>query len=428
MTLHVVVIGAGIVGASCALALLRDGHRVTLVEPADPGGPQAASFGNGAWISPASIVPLAMPGLWRKVPGFLRDPAGPFVIHPAAIPALLPWLVRFLLASATIGRVERTARALRPLLEDAPARQAALAAEAGVSDLIRRAGLLYVYPSRAAFEREALAWRLRRDNGVAWTELDAQALRAREPDLSPRYTFGIDVAAGAHCTDPGAYVAALVRHAQAHGCTLVRNRATGFDIGDGRLRAVTTDGADIADIACDRAVLAAGISSRALARLVGDTVPLASERGYHVVVADAPVGPKTPLMPSDGKMANTPAASGLRAAGQVELAGVDAPPDWRRADILLEHLHRTYPGLGDIAPDRVTRWMGHRPSTPDGLPVIGRSAWSADVIHAFGHGHVGFAAAPATAQVVADILAGRAASVPRQAYRAARFGIVSRRR
>jgi D-amino-acid dehydrogenase len=215
MTLHVVVVGAGIVGASCALALRRDGHRVTLVEPAAPGGPQAASFGNGAWISPASIVPMSMPGLWRKVPGFLRDPAGPFVIRPAAVPRLLPWLVRFLLAGATTRRVERTARALRPLLEDAPERHAALAAEAGVSDTVRRTGLLYVYPSRAAFESEALAWRLRRDGGVSWTELDAPALRAREPDLSPRYTFGIDVAAGAHCSDPGAYVVALVRHAQA---------------------------------------------------------------------------------------------------------------------------------------------------------------------------------------------------------------------
>jgi D-amino-acid dehydrogenase len=131
-------------------------------------------------------------------------------------------------------------------------------------------------------------------------------------------------------------------------------------------------------------------------------------------------------MPSDGKMANTPTAQGLRAAGQVELAGVDAPPDWRRADILLGHLRRTYPGLGEVAPDQVTRWMGHRPSTPDGLPVIGRSARSADVIHAFGHGHVGFAAAPATAEIVADILAGRAGSVPRKAYEAGRFGLFSR--
>ena len=418
MTLRVAVIGAGIVGTASALALLRLGYRVTIVEPDEPGGPQAASHGNGAWISPASVVPIAMPGLWRKVPGYLLDRTGPFTIRPSALPGALPWLLRFLRAGSTTARVEATARHLRTLLETAPDLHEALASEAGVPDLIRRAGLLYCYPDRAAFDREAAGWSLRRQNGIAWTELDAAALRAREPDLAPTYGFGAFVAAGAHCHDTAAYGAALARRAVESGADIVRGRATGFGLRDGRLTCVRSEGGDVA---CDRAVVTAGIGSLPLSRALGDRVSLIAERGYHVVVPDAPIGPRTPLMPSDGKMANTPTQAGLRASGQVELAPPGTPPDWRRTDILLGHLRRAYPGLPATGDETFPRWMGNRPSTPDGLPVIGRSRASPDVVYGFGHGHVGFASGPITGLAVADLIAGRPDRLPLAPFRASRF-------
>lgn len=414
--LRVAVIGAGIVGAVAAVELAATGCDVTIIEPGQPGGPQAASFGNGAWISPGSILPMSMPGLWRKVPGFLVDPLGPLTIRWRDLPHLTPWLARFLAAGATIERVERTARSLRELLGDAPARHARLAAAAGVADLIVQRGLLHTYRDRAAYEADALAWRLRRDNGVRWSELDRDALAAREPDLGSRYTFAASIDEGAHCTDPGGYVAALVRHAGRQGARHAACAATGFILRARRLAAVATT---TGEIPADRAIIAAGIASRHLAHAAGDAVPLESERGYHVVVADPEAGPRTSLIPSDGRMANTlvriPAADpgrtgtrwGLRAAGQVELASVDAPPDWRRADILLEHLIDTYPGLPrQIAPDRITRWMGHRPSTPDGLPVLSPASASADIVHAYGHGHIGLAAGAASGAIAAALAAG----------------------
>ena len=106
------VIGAGIVGAMVALALQRDGHLVILIEPDEPGGEQAASFGNGAWLSPASVVPMSTPGLWKKLPGYLSDRSGPLVIRWRALPALLPWLLRFWWAGHSLPRVQATARAL----------------------------------------------------------------------------------------------------------------------------------------------------------------------------------------------------------------------------------------------------------------------------------------------------------------------------
>ncbi len=400
---HVVVVGSGIIGACTALELLRSGHRVTILEPNEPGGRHAASYGHGCWISPASVVPMSMPGLWKQIPAYLLDPNGPLVIRWRYIARLLPWLTRFLFAGATVPRVEATATALATLLKDSPARHAALAGELGRPDLIRREGLLYAYPDRKTFEAEGLAWRLRRMTGLRWRELDRRALATREPALAERYQFGILVEDGAHCVDPGTYVSALVEAAVAGGAQLVKKKATGFAFDNDRLAAVEAEGSRIP---CDRAVIASGIWSRTLARAAGDRIPLETERGYHGVVASPKGGPKHPVMPSDGRMANTPTRQGLRLSGQVELASVDTPPNWSRVDALVTHALETYPSLGPRDDLVLDRWMGHRPSTPDGLPVIGTSSRSADVFYAFGHGHVGFASAPMTGRIVADQLSG----------------------
>lgn len=416
---HVVVIGAGIVGAAAAHELINAGKRVTIVEPDEPGGPQAASYGNGAWISPGSVIPMSSPGLWKKVPGYLLDPLGPLTIRWASLPWLADWLVRFVRAGSTVAKIEAVSRALAPLVIDAPARHERLARAVGAGDLIKREGLLYVYPSRSAFEAEALSWRLRKDAGNSWRELDAAGLRALEPAVGPQYQFGVVLTGGAHCIDPGAYVAAIVADAVKRGATRIAARATGFEVRDGKLWAVSTDkGA----IDCDKVIVAAGIGSGALATAAGDHVPLVSERGYHVVVSSPEVGPKIPIMPSDGKMANTMTRAGLRAAGQVELARVDAAPNWRRADILLKHLLASYPGLPrDVSPDRIKRWLGHRPSTPDGLPVVGPAWVSDDIVYAFGHGHIGLAAGPATAELAVAIATGARCTIESAPYAADRF-------
>ncbi|MBV8458316.1 MAG: FAD-dependent oxidoreductase, partial [Acetobacteraceae bacterium] len=391
------VIGAGIVGAATALELLRDGHRVTILEPGEPGGEQAASYGNGCWLSPSSVVPMSAPGIWRKVPGWLADPLGPLTIRWGYLPRMLPWLWLFVRSGSSVAKLQTTARALRPLVEQAPERHLALARGAGVTELIRREGQLYVFPDRAAFEAEALAWQLRRENGVQWIELDENELRQREPELSRDYRFGVFVQEGGHCLNPGAYVAALVAAAVGQGAELRRARATGFRLEGRRLRAVRTVHGEVA---CDAAVIAAGARSGALSAAVGDRVPLETERGYHAVITAPECGPRHPVMPSDGKMAVTMMAQGLRVAGQVELAGLEAAPNWRRAEILRDFALRMWPGLPrDLPSERVKVWMGHRPSIADGLPCIGPASGCAEVFHAFGHGHVGLAAGAATGQL-----------------------------
>jgi D-amino-acid dehydrogenase len=417
---HVVVIGAGIEGACSAVELLRAGHRVTILEPGEPGGDQAASFGNAGWLSSMSVVPPSGPGLWKKVPGFLRDPLGPLAIRWQYFPKVLPWLTRYLLAGWTEAKVLRTAQALRPLLKDSPVLHGALAREAGVPELIEHKGLLDIHPDRASFEAEAMGWRIRQAVGVTWSEVEGEALRALEPDLAPSFTFAVMVHEAGRCLSPGRYVAALVAHAVRQGATLRKVAATGFKVDVQVLKGVTL--ADGSLLECDAAVLCCGARSKPLAARAGDHVPLETERGYHVMFHGAEQGPRHSAALAGAKMVVNHMADGLRAAGQVEIAGLDAAPNWKRAEILRDHLQRCFPGLPNPYPaDKVSTWMGHRPSMPDGMPCLGRSSASADIVHAFGHGHVGLVAGPRTGRIVAQLISGQAPEIPIEAFAPSRF-------
>jgi len=401
---HIVIIGAGIIGATSAYHCLKAGLRVTLIEPGQPGDEQAASFGNAGWLSSHSVLPPATPGAWKNVPKWLTDPLGPLAIRWKYFPRALPWLTRYLSAASNDGKIERTAVALRSLLAGAPAIHQEMAEQAGAGHLIVRTGLLHAYLSRAHFLEDAKAWEIRRKEGIDWKELDAEGLTALEPDLDRRYTFGVLVPETGSCRNPGAYTAALIAYAQEQGAQLIRARATGFRIEQGKLKAVLTDAGEVL---CDKAVIAIGARAKALARLVGDQVSLESERGYHAVVSHPEAGPHIPTMFADRKVIVTPMERGLRVAGQVEIAQTDDMPDWRRAEILRKHLVALYPKLpDDLSADRITIWMGRRPSTPDGLPCIGLATGSADIIHAYGHGHVGLVGSARTGRLVSQLATG----------------------
>ncbi|RDV05799.1 FAD-binding oxidoreductase [Undibacter mobilis] len=421
----IAVLGAGIVGLCTALELQRDGHAVIIVDPDEPGVRQAASYGNGTWLNPGSVLPMSTPGLWKQVPGFLLDPDGPFIIRWRYLPALAGWLMRFVLAGRTWQQVEICATRRYELNRNTAQDHAALATEAGRPDLIRCNGLMFVYPDQAAIDAERQSWQLRQNLGIRFRKIETAELHKRVPELSTAYSLGMQMEDGGQVVDPGAYCNALYQLAIRRGATHKTARATGFSFNGNRLTAVMTDAGAIP---CDRAVIAAGVGSRDLARQAGDKVPLISERGYHVVIPnpgfDLPAG----LMPSDGKMGVVMTPQGLRLAGQVELASVSAAPNWRRALILLNYGRRMFPALAAKA-DAVEEdvgsqnyWMGHRPSTPDGLPCIGPASRSPDIFHAFGHGHVGMIQAPATGRLVAALIAGRQPACDATAFVARRFG------
>ena len=410
------VIGAGMVGVCTASFLQRDGHSVFLIEPGNPG--EGASFGNAGCFNGSSVTPMAMPGVIRNVPRWLMDPLGPLALRWSYLPAVLPYLIRFV-RSATPEKVRAQAKALRPLVGPTLPLVRDLARDAGAEDLIHQRGHLYVYRSAESLAKDGFAWALRRENGVVVDEFDGDELRQLEPALSRDYVRGLLVRENGHTENPLGLVTALVEQFRRQGGEIVQARALGFRLDGRRLTAIRTDAGELP---ADAAIVCAGAYSKPLAASLGDRVPLETERGYHLMIRDPEIMPRIPTADADGKFVAVPMALGLRFAGTVELAGLAAPPDWRRARILLAQGQRMLPGLAADYPDeRLSMWMGHRPSLPDSLPALGASRASPDVIYAFGHGHVGMTAAPMTGRIVADLVAGRPASIDIAPFSPARF-------
>jgi D-amino-acid dehydrogenase len=362
---------------------------------------------------------MSMPGVLRNLPRWLFDPLGPLSLRWSYLPALAPWLVRFI-RSGSPAKVHAQARALRPLVGATLEALLPLVREAGAADLVHRRGHLYVYRSAQGLEKDRLTWEIRRQNGVVVDEFDGGELRQLEPVLARDYVRGMLVRENGHTSNPLALVQRLLASFLRAGGRLERARASGFRLEGRRLAAIRTDRGEMS---AEVAVICAGAWSKPLAAALGDRIPLETERGYHLMIRDPEVMPRIPTADAEGKFVATPMETGLRFAGTVELAGLRAPPDWRRARILLEQGRKMLPGLAAEHPEeRLSLWMGHRPSLPDSLPVIGRSRASPNVIYAFGHGHVGMTAAPMTGKIVADLVTGRRTTIEIAPFAPVRFG------
>jgi D-amino-acid dehydrogenase len=408
----VVVVGAGIVGVCCALYLLRDGRRVILVDRGEPG--EGTSYGNGSIITEEAVVPVQMPGVARQVPGMLTDPLGPLAIRWTYLPQIAPWLFHFVRASSP-ARVEEISIALRALLKGAMAAYNPLLEAAGIRDMIRRSGWVSVYETEAGFRSYQAKLELQRRRGVKLEVLQPEELRQLEPSLAPIFHRAVFYPDVAHTVNNFRFVQELAAAFRRLGGEIRRQAVVGFEQGDGRVRAVITDAGPLA---CGGVVIAAGAWSKTLASMLGSRPPLDTERGYHLTLPHAGADLRLPVYSTERGFVCTPLEHGLRIAGTVELGGLEAAPNWQRAEVLYRNASRWFPAL-----DRreESRWMGYRPSMPDSIPVIGPSPRHHNAIFAFGHGHIGLSLGARTGALVADLLSGRDPGLDLRPYRVDRF-------
>jgi D-amino-acid dehydrogenase len=401
------VVGGGIIGSAIAVWLLGDGHEVVLFE-ATP-GERPASAGNAGLIALAEISPLARPGVVRSVPGWLLDPLGPLTLRFRDLPALTPWLARFV-AAARPHQVEKATAALAFLMKTALSDHQELARRAGLSATMRKTGAFYLFDHDAAFRAAQAEWPERFRHGIEVEERSVEAVRASLPGLTGPFARALFAPDYWTVSSPAEILRGLRERLSAEG------RMEAIKV-NGLTRAADGVAVHLADGASRRfdcVVIAAGVWSRDLVRGLGLSVALETERGYNTTWPVAPIELPAPVFFAEHGFVASP-TDGLRVGGAVELAAVDAPPNFARARAMRAKMRRYFPALPE---EGGSEWMGRRPSTPDSLPVIGAHPGDGRILFAFGHGHLGLTLSAVTARHVAAFVA----EPPREPQLAA-FGI-----
>ncbi|MBK5565447.1 FAD-dependent oxidoreductase [Ensifer sp. SSB1] len=409
----IAVVGAGIIGTTIAYQLQRRGFSVTLIDRAAPG--MGASFGNMASIAVTEFMPASRPGVWAQMPKWLLDPEGPVRIRPGYVPKLVPWFLRFLAASrpTKLRELEAAGAALCGRVhEDLDA----LLSQTGLTSLLSAEGCLSLYADEAEFRADRDHIEILERFGFRHEILGANAIRNLEPALTTKIAKAVLFPDNRSIADPHRLVTALADRFQALGGTIETGEVVAFEEGEGGISALGL--ADGGRLPADRFVLAAGAFTGRLSRLIGESIPLETERGYHTQIMAPGIAMRHSIIWPARAFMVAPTAGGIRVGGTVEMAGLDAPPDYRRAKVLVK---RAKEALPDLKAEQMSEWMGHRPALPDTVPVIGPSAKRRNVFYATGHGHLGLTYAATTARLIADLMAGMMPPVDLKPYRVDRF-------
>lgn len=408
----IIVIGAGVIGTAIAYDLLKRGRQVVLVDRDAPG--RGASFGNMASIAVTEFMPASRPAIWRQMPGWLLDPEGPVRVRPSYMPRLIPWFARFLAASrpAKLRELEAQGAALcaRALCDTR-----ALMTELGIASDITETGCLSLYENEAEFRADREHIEILERYGFAHEILDRRAVQDLEPEIADKIGMAVLFPDNRSLRDPYAYVRRLADCFEARGGRIVRASVTEFERGE-RITGVRLDDGRV--LKAGQVVVCAGAYTAPLARALGEPIPLETERGYHTqIMAPGIMLRHSIIWPARAFMV-TPTAGGIRVGGTVEMAGLDAPPDYRRAKVTVRRAREALPNL---QVENATEWMGHRPAFPDTVPLMSASAKVPGVFYATGHGHLGLTYGATTARLMGQLIAGERPDLDLRPYRIQRF-------
>ncbi|MET3597905.1 D-amino-acid dehydrogenase [Mesorhizobium shonense] len=410
----ILVAGAGIIGTTIAYALQRRGETVVLIDRNQPG--RGASFGNMASIAVTEFMPASRPGIWAQMPKWLLDREGPVRIRPTYMPKLVPWFLRFLAASRP-SKLRELETAGAALCGRVPEDLGALLSETGLQHMLSAEGCLSLYADEAEFRADRDHIEILERFGSRHQVLRGDAIRDLEPALTNTIDKAVLFPDNRSISDPYKLVVALVEAFQALGGTVVRGDVVAFEQNEtGIISALRLK--DGRRVEADRVVLAAGAYTAGLSAKLGEPIPLETERGYSTQIMAPGISMRHSIIWPARAFMVTPTAGGIRVGGTVEMAGLEAPPDYRRAKVLVK---RAKEALPDLKVDEASEWMGHRPALADTVPVMGPSAKHRNVFYATGHGHLGLTYAATTGRLIADLITGAKPPIDMKPYRVDRF-------
>ncbi len=405
--MHIIVIGAGVIGSTTALSLVERGLDVTLIERS--GEPAAGtSKANGSGITPAHAEPWNPPGsAYKLLPAMLRKDQ-PWRVNPTALPGLARWGFHFLRHSSA-RRYYVNARHCVRLAMYAKKCMVALRERHALDYQQVTRGSLELYYSAEELEQAAELRRRIDDPEIELRTIGRDELVSLEPALSPvaDEIHGSLLFTNHESGDARIFSRLVTERAAALGAkTLFDTRVAGILSQAGRFRAVATDQGDIEADAC---IVAAGCDTRALLAPLGMKAPIYPVKGYSATIeieADDPA-PVMPLL--DLKRRFVTARLGpnrLRIAGLAEFAGYDRTIDSSRMQLLLEGAVQLLPDMADrIRNSAPNAWTGLRPMTPDGPPLLGPTPLRGLFLNS-GHGAMGWTQACGSAELVADLATG----------------------
>ena len=408
----VVVVGAGVIGTAIAYDLQKRGRQVVLLDRDTPG--KGASFGNMASIAVTEFMPASRPSVWKQIPGWMLDPEGPVRVRPVHMPKLVPWFLRFLAASRPSKLRELEAQGAA-LCSRALADTLDLLRETGLADQISDEGCLSLYADEAEFKADREHIEILERFGFPHEVIGRQAIKALEPELSDKIGMAVLFPQNRTMKDPYKLVLALADRFTALGGRIERGEVTGFTRSDTMREVVLKDGRRLP---ADEVVIAAGAFSANLAKDLGEPIPLETERGYHTQIMAPGITVKHSIIWPAKAFMVTPTAGGIRVGGTVEMAGLDAAPDYRRSKVTVKRAKEALPHLRC---EDFTEWMGHRPALPDTVPILSASGKTKGLFYATGHGHLGLTYAATTARLMGELITGAKPEVDLHPYRVNRF-------
>ena len=406
---RIAVIGAGIQGVCNALYLQKKGFEVTLFDKHEPGN--SASYGNAGHFSPYASVSLNRPDVLLDVPAMLLSSRGPLALKWNYVPKMIPWFVRFLL-NCSKKKMMHTAKYMHQILDIAIPAFDELFEEVDIKGLIEKKGILYIWDKSNLKSRE-LEINMRNELGVEQQVLTQKEIHDLEPNIKKFYHGGVFYSYARHARDPKKILLKLFDlFLQRRGKFLKINvKDIDFDEEKPVLRS------EAQRFVFDKLVIACGAFSKKLTDQLHESVPLDTERGYHVHFKGFDHLISRPVVYSNRGFGMTPMDQGLRVVGTVEFGGLNNPLSKSRIKNLVLNAKDMLDGL----PEHEDEWLGFRPTLPDFLPVIGPSKNYKNVYYCFGHHHLGWTLGAISGKIISKMIAEEKTNLDLQPYSSLRF-------